>query len=310
MTVRERLNEVLSRGSFQVLPVAHPTLRLFAQNVAGRPGIVIELEHPLGRDVADMRGLDILVEWPTPDVGYLRIASVRQGHSPGFLAVVEHLISEASRADPGQSAVHAVVDALEELRILFGRKRGRLGEDQIRGLYAELLMLERLLAGGAEPKAGLLAWHGPFGGSKDFVFPGGAATEVKSCHRPPARVVISNVDQLERGDLDLDLVVVPLERDTRYGARSLPELAAEMLRHLDGDVVAVELFDEALDAAGFDRGDAFYEQWAFEPGEPQWFAVTDDFPRIRADALDPAVSAVRFELTLAALSQFTTDPRF
>lgn len=310
MTIRDRLESVMRRGPHQVLAEPHATLRLLVQNAGGRPAVVIELDERLGAAIGDMRGIELLEDWPSADEGYLRIASTYRGVSPGFVAVVQHVLDQAARAEHGTRAIEAVVQALEELRDLFGRKRGRLGEDAIRGLYAELLILERLLDSEVPAHACLLAWHGPFGGAKDFVFSDGSATEVKSSHRPAVKVAISNVDQLEPAGSDLSLVVIPLERELGMSTRSITALAIELGGRIAADANAKDLFADALEAVGLDLSDSFYEQWSFKTGDELWFEVSEMFPRIRSSVVELGVSAVRFDLEIAALADFATDPRF
>jgi hypothetical protein len=310
VSLRTRLEAVLARGPHQLLPLPHPSLRAYVQNVERRPAVVIELDQPLTSAIAGVRGIDVLHQQSADgSTAYLRLTSAHRGVTPGFATVLDHVLAEAAQADQGTPAVRALLDGLEELRQMFARKRGRLGESEIRGLFAELRLLQLRLRDGADRRSEMLAWVGPFGGAKDFVHASGLAFEVKSSHRPPKAVRISNLDQLEPSDLELYLAVLPLERDISGlpEAVSITTTVAETAELVSIDPLALEMFEDALDAIGYDATDEYYRSWSFV--ETGWltYRVSDDFPRIQAGSLDHGVLDVTYSVSLDALSDFVAD---
>lgn len=306
MSLRPRLEAVLARGPHQLLPLPHPSLRAYVQNVERRPAVVIELDQPLTFVVEGVRGIDILHQQSGDGkTAYLRLMSTHRGVTPGFATVLDHILAEAAKAADGAAAVRALLDGLEELRQMFARKRGRLSESEIRGLFAELRLLQLRLRDGADSRTEMLAWVGPFGGAKDFVYASGLAFEVKSSHRPPKSVRISNLDQLEPSDLELYLAVLPLERDTSGlpEAVSITCAVADTAELVSIDPMALEMFEDALDAIGYDATDEYYRNWSFI--ETGWltYRISDDFPRIRAGSLDHGVLDVTYSVALDALSE-------
>ncbi|ERG64396.1 hypothetical protein L332_08025 [Agrococcus pavilionensis RW1] len=310
MSLRPKLEAVLARGPHQLLPLPHPSLRAYVQNVERRPAVVIELDQPLTSVVDGFRGLDVLHQQSSDGkTAYLRLTSTHRGITPGFATVLDYVLAEAAKADAGAPAVRALLDGLEELRQMFARKRGRLGESEIRGLFAELRLLQLRLRGGADSRTEMLAWVGPFGGAKDFVYASGFAFEVKSAHRPPKAVRISNLDQLEPSDLELYLAVLPLERDISGSPEAvcITSAVADTAELVSSDPLALEMFEDALAAIGFDSTDEYYRNWSFV--ETGWLAyrVSDEFPRIRAGSLDAGVLDVTYSVALDALSGFVAD---
>jgi hypothetical protein len=66
----------------------------------------------------------------------------------------------------------------------------------------------------------------------------------------------------------------------------------------------LEAFDAALDELGFDPSEEVYRQTYFSSRGLDYYAVTDQFPRITPRTVAAGVSGVKYRLDLAALDEF------
>ena len=306
MRLEETLSRVLEKGDNQILSVAHMWFTVFAQNVGGRPAIVLELAETLPQFVDGARGFTVSVDVRDDGTSYLRIASNEKGLRPAFSALCRHLLSESGKAASFPAALEAFLTALEGFRILLARQGGRLGEEGIRGLFAELIILRRILELGLEPIAALRAWNGPYRNSKDFIFVSGHCLEVKSAHRPATQVRITSVEQLETPDVTLQLAVVPMERanPSDAGAIALTSLISSLTDLVSGSLEGSEMWSDALEAIAIDLTDDYYGEWWFVPGDESVFDVKGGFPRVSRGSVPPGISDVSYTLELSALEPY------
>lgn len=306
MRVEETLARVLTKGDNQILGMEHRWLTVFAQNVGGRPAIVLELREALPQFVDGARGFTVFVDARNDGTHYLRIASTEKGLRPAFSALCRHLLSESAKAASFHDALELFLNALEGFRTLLARQGGRLGEEGIRGLFAELIILRRILELGLEPTMALRAWNGPYGNSKDFIFVSGHCLEVKSAHRPVTRVRITGVEQLETPDVTLQLAVVPIERASPNdeSAIALTSLIGSLSEQIDGSLEAKEMWADALEAIKIDVTDDYYGEWWFVLGNELVFDVKEDFPRIRGSSVPAGIVDVSYSLELSTLTPY------
>jgi len=306
MAASDRLRAVLELSPLQILPIPHQTLRVLAQNVYGRPAVVVDVPHDIPEYIDGTRGIRVLKERRAAGT-YLRFESESDGLSALFTSLVDILLEATAGATTGADALARLLRAFEEFKTMLSARGDRLGENAIRGLFAELTLVESMLERGANPQQTMLAWQGPYRDAKDFILPGGSAIEVKSIRRQKHRVQISSVDQLDpRGEL-LTLAVLPI--DQRVDGAGVPLLAriASVRQHLATDPRALSMYSDALEALRFDESNDYYATWRFDIGEWMWFHVSDDFPRISADDVPDGVLDVTFRLDTDALDAYAAE---
>jgi hypothetical protein len=306
--MRSRIAEVLGKQNLQLLPIPHSLLSIYAQNVAGRPAVVVDVQGGFDRYIASTKGVKVLVERNVADQTYVRFESQTVGYSPMFEALVDSLLESTTASENEAAALNAMVDAFEEFRSMLSADRGQLTESAIRGLFAELLLFRELRAAGFPSTTALASWCGPYRAAKDFVLPNDRCVEIKSVRRQNHRLQISNIDQLDPRGEDLRLAVVELDRRIDGEGTSLSALVGELREWVADEAQAKAFLAQGLAAAGLDLSDPYYEQWSFDIGEWRWFQVADDFPRVRADSVPAAVVGVRYSLDLDQVASFRTDP--
>jgi hypothetical protein len=187
---------------------------------------------------------------------------------------------------------------LDEWRELLRRRGGLLGDDALRGLFGELVVLEQILD--ASSTHDLSVWRGPDREPHDFRLPGGDL-EVKTLGVTGSMVRIHGIEQLEPSeDGELHLIVVRLSAD--HDGLALPDLI-ERIHPKANDRRA---FTVALARAGYSETDAqHYRDRRFTIMQIGALSVDDEFPRIApsslADMLPDEVSSLSYTLDLSLL---------
>lgn len=306
------LDKVLNKGFNHVIKLQHPWLHVFTQNLAGHPALVVGLAKPPTYFIDGGKGFTTEVGVGTGNLqNFIRIASNETFVQPAFAALCRHLLQESKDAKDNNASILAFYAALEEFRDFLGKPLGRLGEGGIRGLMAELMILQELLEAGGDQTAAMRAWNGPFGNSKDFIFPSGHCVEVKSARRPTMQVTISSLQQLEAPNVTLQLAVVPMEQaqPADPSARSLVGLLESVEALVAGQPPARKLWDTAIDTMGLDRTDSFYAAWWFVMGETLAFDVVEGFPTIGSKSVPEGITGVTYHLNVDTIEPFRAPLR-
>lgn len=294
----------------RVVQIPHPRVIFLAQNFNGCAALVAKLALRPDQVVPDGRGFSVATDRSGSDA-FVRIASAEPGISLLFLKLVDYVLERTATARDADEAATLLVAAVEEFKRFAQRRPGRLSEEEIRGLVAELRILLHLRGGDPARTWDVFhAWGGPFGALHDFEFAEGNAIEVKSTHRPPSEVRITSPAQTTPLADGLDLVVLPLEK-VAAGADAQIQFVdlvneVDALAHSHGGDVA-DLWDAAVEALGLDLSDEYYQQWRFLHGDWLRFAVTDGFPGIREVDIPQGVVKVAYSLRLDSLAAFAAD---
>lgn len=187
--------------------------------------------------------------------------------------------------------------------LLRGGKLEVLSEEAQKGLIGEIEVLKLLIAE-LGPKPALSAWMGPFGAPKDF--------ELKAdCIEVKARrgasqpfVKITSEHQLaDVPDRRIWLAVLAVDKVQPPHGRTLTEhvdMVTELLERTEPS--SVMDWDLHLADVGYDALHD-YSAWRWIVSAPEFFAVTDEFPRIAAP-VPLGVSGVTYALALSACSPF------
>ena len=231
---------------------------------------------------------------------FLIVSCIDPARDRAFADLVLAVLSRIEDGDPPSSAL---VDAVSDLRALFGETPddGVSGE-QIQGLAAELLILLRLADRHARAPE---VWFGPDKDRHDFR--GGVhAIEVKSSRRRSGTVTISSIDQLDipvGGTLELWRVV--LDR-TSNGAVTIGRLVEDIEARTGHSKVLRDRLK------GMGCSDPFATEWnalSFNCEIVEAFSVEQGFPRIIGATFGAAgkpagIQALRYEVDLTQAAAF------
>ena len=206
--------------------------------------------------------------------------------------------------EAGRSFAASLDDAIAAFRDAIARKP-RLSDEQVAGLYGELLVLEHLMeVYGVD--AALESWIGPENEEHDF----GVRIvdlEVKTTLSEKRSHVISSLDQLTpRTGVDLWLVSVQITRAGLGEGRSLDDLCTELLDKARSRHSAIRA---GLLRAGWSVEDyGLYGTRFGLRNRPRAYPVVPGFPALTRDRLSRVVdrhdlvSDVRYRIDVSALS--------
>jgi hypothetical protein len=186
-------------------------------------------------------------------------------------------------------------------------RTNKLSEEEIIGLYGELLTIEWFMKQEKDEFVLIDKWLGPLKNPRDFEFDN-FWVEVKSTKRRDNQVEIHGIEQLEsRDSVNLYLWLNILERDTK--SRSLVELINDVDSKLKSATVAM-CYRDKLHQCGYHAVDAgFYNDERFECGRISVFHVNDYFPKITREMLNlpSRVTSISYSLDLNGIDEIKKE---
>lgn len=222
-----------------------------------------------------------------------------------FGRLCQDLIEATTLVQTQEELVALMVARLKLWEMLFsGTHDGLLGINQIRGLVAELLTLEDILASGTRGVADAVeGWVGPSRADRDFEY-SDMSLEVKSLSPGRRGVTITSLEQLDSdGPLVLVVATLPLAGKTDAGSFCLNTLVGRLEEKVSPDPLALALFKEKLILAGYVEHPRYEADW-FVITDLRSFDVTDGFPRLVVGKVPEGILSASYEIDLALLSVF------
>ena len=231
-----------------------------------------------------------------------------------FRILMTNIMQETEEEEDPNLAVHTALAKLDDWAQVLRRSRSRkLTRDEQKGLIAELLFMQRVLAKQISPPSDMLTcWTGPTGSPKDFGI-GNIAVEVKARRGTSASYVnISSEHQLDDAGLENLYLCVTNINDAMQGVPegfTLNDSVARMYDLFHDNIPAQHALTELLDSypdgrGGFSFEDEYKDLFTYN-GE-SYYLVGDGFPRITALA-NSGISRVRYNIHLAECEDFKTD---
>lgn len=303
---------VATRASAKVeVDPTHPLRLLFGVDDYGKPLFFsITTEKPPAPEIS--RDVNVTRGQRTAD-GKWTLALTLQDQQlfDVFAKLCVDLVEQSRPAADEDDALRLLLEALAQWKHLLQPARPEhLTLEALRGLLGELWFGFRYLGSRATAETILAAWTGPLGAPQDFNFVSDKAFEVKAVRSNAIAVRISSAQQLDPLHKDLRLVVVTLEdcHPTHPDGLQLPKLVDSIRASLSASPNAQARFEQVLREYPVDTADPFYLEHCFRAVTHREYAVSDNFPAIRASTLAPGVREVRYSLDLAVLATFLTDP--
>lgn len=234
------------------------------------------------------------------DGRWLMVLRLREGTlAPVFGKLCQDLIDSAATVADEPSLIALIRERLLLWRKLFERgNSGLLEPFQIKGLIAELLVLESLIADEHRPPLeAVTAWVGPSGSDQDFLF-SGDAIEVKAVGPDAEGVSISSLQQLDcSAPLQLRVQTMRSASASEANAVGLNMLTLRLEGILSTAPEALLLFRGKLLEAGYVEN-PFYDTVLFELTKAERFQVTPDFPKLTCKSVPPGVVSAAYVVAL------------
>jgi len=182
-----------------------------------------------------------------------------------------------------------------------------LSQEQVRGVFAEITVLEQLIYPSLGEAPAVDTWQGSRA-LHDFDR-AGHALEVKSGTSTGDPVMrVSRLEQFDETKVrSLHVCFVPLKVDAQDG-ESLPDLVARQREHLKPFPGALQRIEDLLVAAGYHESQAArYAEPRLKASGLKLFRVRDEFPRFKRDELHGGIVAGKYSVSVSACSEFLTD---
>jgi hypothetical protein len=231
----------------------------------------------------------------------------RQVDSDLFHTLCKSLVASLRQVTLPEVALSVILQHLKRWRIfLMGQNAHLLSTQEYRGLFGELIFLERLLEVTSVPAHAISAWTGPDGVHQDFIF-SGRAVEVKSlASSDRSSVRISSENQLETIEAKLYLVCLSLaESQENAMAISLNDLVDKIAAPLtDKDVLAN--FEEKLAGYGYIPLPDYDSPKLFI-ANIRAYLVRDEFPKLVRSGLPTGVIHVNYQIELDKIESFACE---
>ena len=184
--------------------------------------------------------------------------------------------------------------------------RGGLSRSEYVGLIGELYVLSHQLQPAIGFESAVQSWIGPEGKKQDFA-QDLWALEVKTSYAgDPLTVRISSLDQLEKVTDRLFLIRILANPSTTGEGMSLSELYQLSILSSQHDLALESLFLQKVSDLYGRATDKQLEE-RFKVVNVSLFEVEDDFPRLTRTMVSEAVSNVRYDISMGALSSFVVE---
>lgn len=309
-SLKSLFEQVLNASSGRMVVVGQTPVMFAAVNDNGRAALFVRVSLTPSQVVSDGQGFSVQTTRSGKN-DYVQITATDRGLPPLFLKLVEYVLERVSAATSVDEGAEVLTRSIEEYRRFVGQRRGRLSESLVRGTFAELLFLRKLIASGMNAEDAVTAWRGPWAkaglGVHDFTFSDGRGIEVKSTHQPPGTIRVSSPSQLVPLGQPLDLVVLPIEDApiASSAAISFRQYAQQTGEAVSGaGPSAAAKWVLALEALTLDLSDEWYDKYRFLPGEWRRFEVRQGFPHLDLPSLPAGIIDVRYSLELLRLTPF------
>lgn len=189
---------------------------------------------------------------------------------------------------------------------LSGKNANILSQEMARGLFAELIFLEKLLERGYNDKYVIQAWTGPDRIQQDFIL-GDKAVEIKSYSgREKNSIRISSENQLETTLEKLFLIAFRIiSQAGSPNSTSLNELVTRIEQKLTSPEIT-EDYLRLLNSYGYAPLPE-YSNYIFMCDEGRYYEVNSDFPRIIRSKLQDGISNVSYNIELESIENYLVD---
>lgn len=288
----------------------HPHFNVWLQSRAGRCRVSVGYLGKIPVKLYSCRGYRVIHDFKHErEMNYVVFEESEVSLRRAFATVMVAAWERSLESDSPDASLSSFLVAVRDLKQLFGRSRSGFSAEELRGLMAELLTIQRLIDVGGDAERVLAGWKAPWGSVRDFVFSATHSLEVKSARPDSGTITVSSVSQLDQEDHGLQLAVWPLVETDVDSPRSVgfADVLSDLRAKCAGNENATQYLDDAIVALGLVNAEDELEDVAFSSGECAVYDVKDDFPRIRAGEIADQIRDVSYTLRTGDLSKFAAE---
>lgn len=194
---------------------------------------------------------------------------------------------------------------------MFSKATKPLSKEVLKGLYGELLFIDKYLSKQIGLTNAIKSWSGPTGTSKDFAYEN-TWYEIKTINCLNPTIKISSLNQLSDFNEGY-LVVIKVEETSEMYVSDYSDIMIlynNIIHRLreEGDNEVTESFFDKLSKVGFAPNDE-YSLYKFRPKEPEYYLVNNDFPVLKeSDINHLEIAKISYELILKMLDKYRSEP--
>jgi len=217
--------------------------------------------------------------------------------------VIEHSRSATNE----EEALKLVINRYKQWsKLLELQRSGLMDEHRRKGLFGELLFLEKRITISDGSLSAIRGWVGADGADQDFMYSDGWF-EVKSVGVSTTSVTISSLEQLDCPDAG-ELIIQRIDKvaPDKAGAFSLNGVVRRINATLIGDAEAIDLFRTKLSAYGYIDLQEYSEQKYFH-ARTERYRVDESFPKLIAGNVQPQIVSAHYELSIPSLTQWKEE---
>ncbi len=254
--------------------------------------------------VARTRGLEVRVVLRSADSAVIRLSETTDTHGRQFEELVSDVLTVLEAA-PGEGAAARVVSRIVAWQEFFAREGAPLSAGSAAGLFAELTLLNTVVAPAVGVERAVDHWTGPDPALQDFQFPAGSI-EVKSYRGTGTGALeISSERQLDRAGTDhLFVAYVELDQRSNGTGETLADVIGTSKRLAGHSTPAAALLGDKLRTARWTESHAEVRTERYAVRRLEFFEVLDDFPRLTPEVLPVGLGNVRYRIDRSSLEAF------
>jgi|TARA_B100001964_G_scaffold204365_1_gene234039 hypothetical protein len=223
-----------------------------------------------------------------------------------YLRLVGKIISSIYYLEEERASIQTIYKKLSTWRKCFEDESfGGLTNEEMRGLYAELSYLRKILNENLSTDNAILSWKGPEGGLHDFVH-GGCVAEIKSHSKNKEKIRIDNIDQLNY-EFYRSLFLASYALENNVNGENLNDLIKIIHNKIGDNQSARSAFDDKLNAYGYYEMHKDKYSQSLKIDDLAIFKLGENFPTILKRELKKGVSDVGFSINISECHEFKID---
>lgn len=260
------------------------------------------------KSFANFRDIEVLfqLEKPENETGHLIIGLRNNEFEDIFSVLCEDLIFSVKEEKDEKKLIKNIITRLSKWQEIFEKSSQGLNNEQKRGLFGELFLLNELLSICNDKFLVINSWQGSEGADQDFINSGKAIEIKTSKQQSHQKINISNIYQLDEENLKSLVLCHYIVNENKENGTSLIELIETIKTGLSKEVMSV--FNRKLIEIGcFPHPLNLYELPKYMVSSERFYNVADEFPRIKQNEIRNGVENVRYLVNPDGFGDYMVD---
>lgn len=218
-----------------------------------------------------------------------------------FISFVQSLINEITNCQTNRSIKELFIKQIKNFYLLFEKEENpKLSKKLIRGIFAELLFLEKLIID-LKPIDPLDFWKSPKGSLHDFQYKNNHY-EIKS-HSGTNIINVFNERQLSTlSPKKIFLITYPLFESSN--GVSINEKIIQIKKLIKSKDLVEKLYSYLNSLGYYLTHSKYYDNFLLLPDKPNYFLVNENFPSSKLNSIGSEIFNISYQLDLTKCSEW------